>query len=352
MDSKALSRVLRARNLHNFMLRRKARRNERFLVTANSRILSHWFRVTFPGGLNIAPTVPRTEAAAGLVNALTVDVEDYFHVSALAPSIPRDAWDACEPRVVDNTRKLLRLFQRFDVRATFFVLGWVAERYPQLVRDIVAHGHEVACHGLSHRLVYEQSPEDFRAETRRAKNLLEDAAGSAVLGYRAASYSIVRRSLWALDILVELGFVYDSSIFPVRHDRYGIPDADRKPHRLSTPGGATIVEWPLATAQILGCRLPVAGGGYFRLLPYWLIRWGLESINRLESLPFIFYLHPWEIDPGQPRIAASALSRFRHYTNLDKCEARLQRLLGDFRFGTARDSLEKLGLLPGLALAR
>lgn len=286
---------------------------------------------------------------AAAANALTVDVEDYFHVSALAPSIPRSEWDAREPRVLDNTRKLLGLFHRFDVRGTFFVLGWVAERYPQLVREIAAQGHEIACHGLSHRLVYQQSPEEFRAETRRAKRLIEDVAGCGVLGYRAASYSIVRDSLWALDILVELGFVYDSSIFPVRHDRYGIPNAERIPHRLSTPGGASIVEWPLATAQLLGCRLPVAGGGYFRLLPYWLTRWGLASINRSESQPFIFYLHPWEIDPDQPRVATSLLSRFRHYTNLGKCEARLQRLLGDFRFGTVRDSLAKLGLLQGPA---
>ena len=278
-------------------------------------------------------------------NALTVDVEDYFHVAALAPHIRRDSWTSREPRVVGNTQRLLAIFEQFDVRGTFFVLGWVAERYPQLVRDIAARGHEIACHGLSHRLVYEQSPKEFHEETLRSKNLLEDINGSAVLGYRAASYSIVRESLWALDVLVELGFVYDSSIFPVRHDRYGIPDAKRVAHRMSTPGGASIVEWPLATAKILGCRLPVAGGGYFRLLPYWLSRWGLASINRSELQPFIFYLHPWEIDPAQPRVAASLLSRFRHYTNLGKCEERLKRLLDDFQFGTVRDGLEKLGLL-------
>lgn len=278
-------------------------------------------------------------------NALTVDVEDYFHVSALAPSIERKSWASRESRVVANTKRLLELFDQSGVKGTFFVLGWVAEHYPQLVTEIAARGHEVACHGLSHRLVYDQSPEEFHEETRRSKELLEDITGVEVLGYRAASYSIVRESLWALDILVEAGFAYDSSIFPVRHDRYGIPGAERIPHRLSTPLGASIVEWPLATAQVLGCALPVAGGGYFRLLPYWLTRWGLASINRTESQPFIFYLHPWEIDPGQPRVAASLLSRLRHYTNLDKCEARLQRLLGEFRFGTVRESLERLGLL-------
>ena len=278
-------------------------------------------------------------------NALTVDVEDYFHVANLAPNIRRESWNSRESRVVGNTQKLLAIFEQFDVRGTFFVLGWVAERYPQLIRDIAARGHEIACHGFSHRLVYKQSPEEFYQETLRAKNLLQEITGSAVLGYRAASYSIVRKSLWALDILVELGFVYDSSIFPVRHDRYGIPDAERAPHRMATPTGKSIVEWPLATARILGFRLPVAGGGYFRLLPYWLSRWGLASINRRELRPFVFYLHPWEIDPAQPRVSASWLSRFRHYTNLGKCEQRLRRLLAEFRFGTARDGLAQLGLL-------
>jgi polysaccharide deacetylase family protein (PEP-CTERM system associated) len=286
------------------------------------------------------------ESATSVRNALTVDVEDYFHVAALAPNIHRDSWTTRESRVVGNTQRLLAIFEQFDVRGTFFVLGWVAERYPQLVKDIAARGHEIACHGFSHRLVYEQSPEEFYGETQRSKNLLEDITGSAVLGYRAASYSIVRESLWALDILVELGFVYDSSIFPVRHDRYGIPNAERAPHRMSTPSGKSIVEWPLATASIFGFRLPVAGGGYFRLLPYWLSRWGLASINRRELRPFIFYLHPWEIDPGQPRVAASSLSRFRHYTNLGKCEERLRRLLGEFQFGTARAALVRAGLLP------
>jgi polysaccharide deacetylase family protein (PEP-CTERM system associated) len=278
-------------------------------------------------------------------NALTVDVEDYFHVSALAPSIDRDSWASRESRVVGNTKRLLELFDQFGARGTFFVLGWVAERHPQLVKDIAVRGHEIACHGLSHRLVYEQSPEEFREESRRSKRLLEDITGAAVLGYRAASYSIVRRSLWALDTLVELGFAYDSSIFPVRHDRYGMPDAERMPHRLATPAGKAIVEWPLSTARVFGVKLPVSGGGYFRLLPYWLTRRGLKSINDREARPFIFYLHPWEIDPAQPRVSAGWLSRFRHYTNLHKCEARLRQLLQEFRFGTVRDGLAGLGLL-------
>ena len=281
----------------------------------------------------------------GTANALTVDVEDYFHVAALAPNVRRDSWDSRESRVVTNTQKLLAMFEQFDVRGTFFVLGWVAERYPRLVKEISAAGHEVASHGYSHRLVYEQPRQEFHEETLRSKTMLEDITGSAVVGYRAASYSIVRESLWALDILAELGFAYDSSIFPVHHDRYGIPDAPRAPHRMTTPNGSSIVEWPLATATVLGYRLPVAGGGYFRLLPYWLSRWGLASINARDRRPFIFYLHPWEVDPEQPRVAASRLSRFRHYTNLGKCEDRLRRLLGEFRFGPAKDSLAQLGLL-------
>ena len=279
-------------------------------------------------------------------NALTVDVEDYFHVAALEQSISRDRWDSQESRVVANTEKLLNMFEQSNVLATFFVLGWVAERHPQLVERIAAAGHEVACHGYSHRLVYEQTPEEFYAETRRAKEVLEDITGSRVRGYRAASYSIVKSSLWALDCLAELDFEYDSSIFPVRHDRYGIPDAKRVPHEMTLSGGKSIVEWPMATAQILGCRLPVAGGGYFRLFPYQLTRWGLSSINKHERRPFIFYLHPWEVDPDQPRIQASWLSRFRHYTNLDKCEGRLRRLLEEFGFSTVQDVLTGLGLLP------
>jgi polysaccharide deacetylase family protein (PEP-CTERM system associated) len=286
-----------------------------------------------------------SELSAGAANALTVDVEDYFHVAALAPNIRRDSWDSRESRVVINTQKLLAMFEQFDVRGTFFVLGWVAERYPKLVKEISAGGHEIASHGYSHRLVYEQPLKEFHEETLRSKKLLEDITGSAVVGYRAASYSIVRESLWALDILAELGFAYDSSIFPVHHDRYGIPGAARTPHRMVTPNGSSIVEWPLATATVLGYRLPVAGGGYFRLLPYWFSRWGLASINNRDRWPFIFYLHPWEIDPEQPRVSASRLSRFRHYTNLGKCEDRLRRLLGEFRFGPAKDSLAQLGLL-------
>jgi polysaccharide deacetylase family protein (PEP-CTERM system associated) len=280
-----------------------------------------------------------SDEPAGFTNAMTVDVEDYFHVSALSETIRRADWPKMEYRAERSTERLLELFAERGVKATFFVLGWVTERSPQLVRRIHAAGHEVACHGLTHELVYRQTPEVFRSETSFSKSLLEDTIGARVIGYRAASYSITAQSYWALDILCELGFLYDSSIFPIAHDRYGIPGAATRPGSLRTQGGREIVEFPLSTVGVLGKRVPVAGGGYFRLLPYWFTRWGLGSINRNDKMPFIFYLHPWEIDADQPRIKVSRLSRFRHYTNLDVCEARLKRLLSDFKFTTVRKVL-------------
>lgn len=276
-------------------------------------------------------------------NALTVDVEDYFHVSAFADSIDHRDWGSHPLRVEKNTRRLLDMFDQHSVKATFFVLGWVAERTNGLVREIAARGHEIASHGYSHQLVYNQSPDVFRDETIRSKNILEDITQAKVRGYRAASYSITKQSLWALDILVEAGFEYDSSIFPVRHDRYGIPDAPEYPYRLKTPQGYSLIEFPLSTAKIFHYRLPIAGGGYFRLYPYWLSRAGLQQINYRKK-PFIFYLHPWEIDPGQPRISAGWLSRFRHYNNLNKCESRLGKLLTEFSFNTVEDVLQQEGL--------
>lgn len=277
-------------------------------------------------------------------NALTVDVEDYFQVSAFAKNIDQKDWDNQPLRVGNNTRRLMDMFDEAQVKATFFVLGWVAERNRSLISEIAERGHEVACHGYSHQLIYNQTPEVFREETIRSKALLEDIIQQPVLGYRAASYSITRKSMWALDILAQAGFQYDSSIFPVRHDRYGIPDAEETPHLLETPQGLSLVEFPLSTAKIFNYKLPVAGGGYFRLYPYSLSKAGLEQINRRQQA-FVFYLHPWEIDPEQPRIEAGWFSRFRHYNNLDKCESRLQRLLADFEFTTARDVLTSQGLL-------
>ena len=280
-----------------------------------------------------------------IINALTVDVEDYFHVSAFSNHIDRKDWDRYACRVEANTRALLVMFARENVKATFFVLGWVAERYPALVREIMAAGHEIACHGYSHELVYRQTPALFREETQRAKSILEDIVQVSIKGYRAASYSIVPQSTWALDILAEQGFLYDSSIFPVRHDRYGMPGARREPHVLKTPAGHSLVEFPLSTLQMGSYRLPISGGGYFRLFPYWFTRYALKRINTADRLPFVFYLHPWEIDPNQPRVAAGMLSRFRHYQNLERCQERLEHLLQDFSFETVEQVLTGLGLL-------
>ena len=274
---------------------------------------------------------------------MTVDVEDWFHVQALSSSIDRSTWDRQESRVVANTQRLLELFASHQVKATFFVLGWVAERYPAILREIAGAGHEVACHGFSHRLVFEQTPEEFREETFRSKAIIEDATGASVAGYRAATYSITRASLWALDTLLDAGFEYDSSIFPVRHDVYGIPDAPTRPCLFPTPAGREIVEFPLTTWQLGPIRLPVAGGGYFRLLPYGLTHAGVSAANR-SGLPAVFYLHPWEIDPDQPRVRAPLLSRVRHYTNLDRFEVRLARLMRSFRFGRMRDVLSSTSL--------
>ena len=290
------------------------------------------------------------QAAPRIANAMTVDVEDYFHVSAFEQVIDRTSWDGRVSRVERNTRRLLEMMAERQMRATYFVLGWVAERYPQLVAEIAAAGHEIACHGYSHRLVYNQSPEEFRQETLRAKALLEDQAQCPVRGYRAASYSITARSAWALDVLVDAGFDYDSSIFPVRHDRYGMPGTPRFPYRIAAPSGRELVEFPLTTLPLGGATLPIAGGGYFRLYPYAFSRWGLARVNR-EGEPFIFYLHPWEIDPGQPRIQAGLLSRFRHYNNLGTCEARLGALMDDFSFTTVAEVLAQRGLLPATPAA-
>lgn len=276
-------------------------------------------------------------------NVLTIDVEDYFHVSALAKSISRDDWDSISPRVVDNVKRLLDLFDQHEVKATHFVLGWVAERFPRLIREIYQRGHEVASHGYSHQLVYNQTPSVFENETRDSKNLIEDIIGHPVYGYRAASYSITRKSLWALDILVDLEFAYDSSIFPVIHDRYGIKGSPEQPHVLSTPQKQQLVEYPLSTYKMFKQAIPVAGGGYFRLYPYALSRYFYSKINQAED-PFVFYLHPWEIDAEQPRVNASLLSTFRHYNNLNKCQSRLSNLLNDFSFTTMVSKLTELEL--------
>ncbi|MCR0985098.1 XrtA system polysaccharide deacetylase [Roseomonas populi] len=264
-----------------------------------------------------------------VTNAMSVDVEDWFQVQAFAGIIPRSEWDALTPRVVANTDRVLDRFARAGVRATFFTLGWVAERQPDLIRRIVAAGHELASHGFGHERVHEIGPEAFRADIRRARRVLEDAGGTAVLGYRAPTFSIgTAITPWAHRILAEEGHRYSSSVFPVRHDLYGAPDAPRGPHR---PWPDGVVELPMTTLRAMGRNLPCAGGGWFRLLPYPVFRAGLRRVNGAERRPGIFYFHPWEVDPGQPRIhSAPALSRFRHYSRLASMAPRVDRLLRDF----------------------
>ena len=266
-----------------------------------------------------------------IVNAMSVDVEDYFQVSAFDRVVSRAGWDDFESRVVPNTERILELFADEGVRATFFVLGWVAERFPRLVRQIAAAGHEIASHGYHHQLLYTLTPAQFREDVRAAKALLEQASGTPVIGFRAPSYSIVESSLWALDILIEEGYAYDTSIFPIHHDRYGIPNAERHEHVVRRKAG-TLIELPASTTRVGKVNLPIAGGGYFRLLPYAWTRWGISRVNRREQKPVVFYFHPWEIDPDQPRFAVGAASRLRHYTGLDRTPERLRRLMREFRF--------------------
>ena len=267
-------------------------------------------------------------AASGLVNAMSVDVEDFFQVQAFAGVIGRAQWDSHPCRVEKNIERILRLFGDRRVKATFFTLGWIAERYPAMVRSIVAEGHELASHGYAHVPVYEQSPDEFRADIGKTKRLLEDIGQVPVQGYRAATFSIGARNLWALDVLAEAGYRYSSSIYPVRHDLYGMPDAPRFAFR---PGASGFLEIPMTTLPLLGRNFPCSGGGYFRLLPYAMSRWALDQINRREAQPCVFYFHPWEVDPEQPRVTRIPVkSRVRHYLNLKRMEARLARLLADF----------------------
>ena len=263
-------------------------------------------------------------------NYLTIDVEDYFQVAAFADIISPKDWDAMEQRVQINIAPLLRLLKKYEVLATFFVVGWIAEHNPDIVRAILDDGHDIGCHSYWHRNIYELTPEAFRKDTLKAKTILENICNRKITAYRAPSYSITKKSLWALDILKEMGFTTDSSIFPIRHDIYGIPDAPRFRYKLPQQG---MEEFPISTAIFFGQKIPVAGGGYFRLLPYWFTKLALKKINNREKQPFVFYLHPWEIDNAQPRFKqARLLSKFRHYNNLNKTMDRLERLLNDFDF--------------------
>ena len=270
-------------------------------------------------------------------DGLSVDVEDYFHVEAFADRIAPEDWARYPSRVADNTRRVLELFAELGVQATFFVLGHVAESQPAVVRDILDAGHEVGCHSYLHRRIHTLTPERFREDTRRALGAIQDAGGREVLGYRAPTFSVVRQSLWALPILAEEGFVYDSSVFPVLHDNYGIPQAPSHLYRWQL-SGATLYEIPPMTVPLWGRNLPVAGGGYLRNLPMWYTRWALRRIRRRQQ-PVLVYLHPWELDPAQPRLPAGWKSRLRHYRNLERMEERLREVVTGGRFRPLREVL-------------
>lgn len=264
-----------------------------------------------------------------IVNALTIDVEDYFQVSAFAPHIARSEWDAKPTRVEDNVELILSMLAEHSIHATFFTLGWVAERCPALVRRIAEAGHEVASHGYEHHRATDLSREAFVSDITRAKTLLEDTTGQPVKGYRAPSFSISGRNEWAFECIAEAGYRYSSSVYPIKHDHYGMPSAPRFPHA-PRPG---LLELPVTTTRMLGRNLPAGGGGYFRLMPYQVSRWFIRRVNRIDGHPAIFYFHPWEVDPDQPRVEGiGAKTRFRHYLNLKHTERRLRRLLADFRW--------------------
>ena len=277
-------------------------------------------------------------------NALTFDVEEYFHAEVFAGVVRREQWSTLESRVERTTERLLEVLAETGTQATFFVLGWVAERHPDLVRAIAAQGHEVACHGYGHEMITRQSRSEFTEDIYRAKATVEEAAGVAVTGYRAPTFSVVRETLWSLEVLAESGFRYDSSIFPIVHDRYGIPDAPRFPHRLDAGRGLEITEFPLSTVTRFGWRFPVAGGGYFRLFPYAVTRWALRQLNVREGQPAMVYLHPWEIDPGQPRLPVGRAAQLRHSVNTRATAAKLRRLLRDFAFSPVREVLAATGV--------
>ncbi len=279
-----------------------------------------------------------------MLNALTIDVEDYYQVSAFESVVRFEDWPSYTSRVEKNTFMILDLLSEYGVQATFFILGWEGEHRPGLVRAIAARGHEIACHGYAHRMAYKQTAREFREDVRRSKRILEDSISAPIRGYRAPSYSITRDALWCVDILVEEGFSFDSSVFPIRHDRYGIPNAPRFPYVLRGENGGSLIEFPLTTYRWFGQNIPVAGGGYLRIMPYRLLSGCLRRVNELEHQPIVVYFHPWEIDPEQPRLRGSFLSMFRHYTNLAGMEKKIRALLGQFQFSTMSNVLTEGGV--------
>ena len=281
-----------------------------------------------------------------MINALSVDVEEWFQVGAFETSIRRQDWNGLPSRVEANSETALRLFAEEGVSATFFTLGWIAKRHPQLIRRIVEAGHEIASHGWDHARVFTMTPAAFRADLARARATIEDAAGVAVSGYRAPSFSIDARTPWAHPVLAEEGYAYSSSVAPIAHDHYGWPEAPRFAFR--PVAGASLIELPVTTARIAGRTLAAGGGGFFRLLPYRFSRWAIERVNRAEGRPAIFYFHPWELDPGQPRVREAPLrSRLRHYSRLGAMEGKLRRLIRAFSWGRVDAAVAQLAAMPG-----
>ena len=282
-----------------------------------------------------------------MLNALSIDVEEYFQVEAFRELIPSSKWDDLPPRIEANVEYILERLAQHQVKATFFCLGWIAQNYPSLIKKIAEEGHEIASHGWSHTPIHHLTPEDFRLEIRKSKALLEDLTGKEVIGFRAPTYSITFKTLWALTILAEEGFRYDSSIFPIYHDLYGFPESPRFPYLLED---LSLKEFPISTFRFKGINLPLSGGGYFRLFPYLLTRFLLKRFQKKEKKPFVFYIHPWEFDPEQPRFRSPLKSRFRHYLNLSKTKIRFENLLNDFSFAPVKEVLENLKSLPVITL--
>lgn len=269
-----------------------------------------------------------------MVNAFTIDVEDYYHVSAFEQYIPRNKWDCMESRIEVNVDKILKFLSEHDVKATFFTLGWLAQKFPLMIRKIVDEGHELASHGYSHSRVYDMTRTTFLEDVARAKKLLEDTGGIAVEGFRAPSFSINENCWWAFECLRDVGYTYSSSIYPISHDHYGMPNASRT----SFQPLSGLTEIPISTVQFRGRNYPSSGGGYFRLIPYSVSKWAFRRLNEVDGMPIVFYFHPWEIDPSQPRVeGVGAKAKFRHYVNLDKNEKKIVRLLSDFAWGTMKD---------------
>ena len=278
-----------------------------------------------------------------MLNALSIDVEDYYQVTAAENIIEFKDWDKHEPRVVTNTRKALSLLKEFNIKATFFVLGWTGEKFPEIVREIHSQGHEIGCHGYSHSLVYKLGPDGFRKDTRKAKTILEGIIKEQVIGYRAPSCSITNGSLWALRILREEEFQYDSSVFPVRHGRYGIPRSERFIHKIDLGGQRSIIEFPMSTVRLLGANFAMCGGGYLRLYPFGLIKWAIKHINK-AGYPAVVYFHPWELDPGQPRMGLRGCLRFKHYANLATHTYKLRRLFSWHDFSSIHEVIKRNGV--------